>query len=244
MQILVMRSLYQNNLLDPGHPFFACCFVERYGPIFTPAANAITTVPTALPMVEDPIPPPGDGITNARGDFLALSVLDPNVPIPASFDNASVYSGFAPAPDPQNTPAPSPNPILPVVNGFGYHMAMSADLVVGTGGGDDIPVAVATGGQLVGSTAAIPVTCVLTTACEGRLRLTNVPAARQTAVSRAKTYGKARFSIASGATAVVSVRLNAVGRRKTRRLSSVTLLASAKVGSGVATSTVALVRQQ
>jgi hypothetical protein len=242
MQILVMRSLYQNNVVDPGHPFFACCFVERYGPIFTPAPNGVTTVPAALPMVEDPIPPPEDGVTNARGDFLALSVLDPNVPIPASFDDASVYAGFAPAPDPQTTPAPSPNPIFPVVNGLGYRLLMNADLTVGGGGGDAIPVAIATGGQLVGSTAAIPLTCVLTTACEGRLRLTNVPAAQATAVIRAKVYGKARFSIASGVTATVNVRLNPVGRRKTRRLTSVTLLATAKVDSGVATSTVELVR--
>jgi hypothetical protein len=241
MQVVVMRSLYQNNVADPGHPFFACCFVERYGPIFTPAPNAVTTVPTALPMVEDPIPPPEDGVTNARGDFLALSVLDPNVPVPATFDNASVYSGFAPAPEPQTTPAPSPNPIFPLVNGFGYHIAMNADLAVG-GGGDTVPVAIATGGQLVGSTAAIPLTCVLTTACEGRLRLANVPVAQATAVTRAKVYGKARFAIASGATAVVSVRLNRAGRRKTQALSTVTLLATAKVGKRVATSTVDLVR--
>jgi hypothetical protein len=83
---------------------------------------------------------------------------------------------------------------------------------------------------------------VLTTACEGRLRLANVPAAQATALSRAKVYGKARFSIASGATAVVSVRLNRVGRRKTQAFSTVTLLATAKVGKHAATSTVELVR--
>src|SRR5689334_11952049 len=84
MQVLVMRSLYQNNAVDPGHPFFACCFVERYGPVFTPAPNAVTEVVTTLPMVEDPIPPPEDTVTNARGDFLALSVLAPDVPVPAA----------------------------------------------------------------------------------------------------------------------------------------------------------------
>src|ERR1051326_782036 len=202
MQILVMRSLFQNSG-DPGHPYFACCFVERYGPIFTPAPNAVTTVATALPVIEDPVPPPEDLATNARGDFLALSVLTPDVPIPATFDNASVYSGFAPAPDPQTTPAPSLNPIFAVVNGVGYHILMNADLAVGGGGPGDLPVTIATGGQLLGTTAAIPLTCALTTACKGLLRLIGagtpqvvVAVVPRTTAVRAKRYGRARFKIA------------------------------------------------
>jgi len=75
MQIVVLRSLYQNKAGDPGHPYFACCFVERYGPIFEPQANTVTTVQTNLPMTEEPTPGPNDFTTNAAGDFLALSVL-------------------------------------------------------------------------------------------------------------------------------------------------------------------------
>jgi len=230
MQVLVMRSLYQNHFGDPGHPYFACCFVERYGPVFTPAPNAVTTVPVSLPMVEDPTPPADDFVSNARGDFLAISVLVPNVPVPATFDNASGFSGFAPAPDPQNTPAPSPNPIFATVNGFGYHIAMSADLRPGRVD-DVVPVTILTGGQLVGSTAAIPVTCVLTNACRGVLRLTGVPGAAAVRAARAKvkTYGKRRFSIASGQTGSVSVPLNAAGRRTLGNLSSAVLRAVAKV---------------
>jgi len=249
MQILVMRSLYQNNLADPGHPFFACCFVEQYGPIFTPGPNAVTTVPVALPMAEDPIPPPNDGITNARGDFLALSVLAPNVPVPATFDNTSGYSGFAPAPDPQNTPAPAPNPIFPSTNGLGYHLAMNADLTVGGGGPGPVPVTIATGGQLLGTTAAIPLTCVLTTACNGTLQLRGLPAgaATRSRAARARTgklFGKARFRIASGQTAAVPVRLNAAGRKQVRNLSSITIVATAHVKRGTALGTVALLRPQ
>jgi hypothetical protein len=241
MQILVMRSLYQNTG-DPGHPAFACCFVEQYGPTFTPAPNSVTTIPTALAMAEDPIPPPEDTITNARGDFLALSVLTPDVPIPANFDNASVYSGFAPAPTPATTPAPSANPIFAVATGAGYHIMMNADLNVGGGGDGPLPVTIATGGQLVGSTAAIPITCVLTSACDGVLRLTGLPARALAAAVKAKVYGKRRFSIASGAVATVDVRLNAFGRRKLRKLSSVTLAATARVGSQTVTGTVVLAR--
>jgi hypothetical protein len=249
MQILVMRSLFQNSG-DPGHPYFACCFVEQYGPIFTPAPNAVTTVPTALPMIEDPIPPPENLIDNARGDFLALSVLAPDVPIPATSDNASVYSGFAPAPDPQTTPAPSPNPIIASVNGVGYQILMSADLDVGGGGPGDLPVTIATGGQLLGTTAAIPLTCALTSVCDGVVRLLGggapqivaavVPTAR---AGRVRRYGKARFSIQPGQTAAVRVRLNAAGRKKVRRVSTITLTASVRVGSQVEQASVQLTRQ-
>ena len=45
MQVVVLRSFYQNNLQDPGHPNFFCCFLQEYGPTFTPAPNAVTTVP-------------------------------------------------------------------------------------------------------------------------------------------------------------------------------------------------------
>jgi len=128
MQIVVMRSLYQNHAGDPGHPYFACCFVERYGPRFTPRRNRITTLRTSLRLVEDPTPRPEDTVTNARGDFLALSVLAGNVPIPAHADSSSGYSGFAPAPLPTTVRAPSPNPIFARTNGVGYRLMMNADL--------------------------------------------------------------------------------------------------------------------
>jgi hypothetical protein len=239
MQVVVMRSLFQNSG-NPARPFFACCFVERYGPVFTPAPNAVTLVPASLPMVADPVPPPDDLVTTARGDFLALSVLAPDVPVPATFDGASVFSGFAPAPAPPSTPAPSPNPIFPVVNGYGYHMALNADLEPGRVG-DAVPVTIATGGQLVGSTASIPVVCVLTSACHGVLRLTDVPAAalvaaaRATGAGSARLFGKKRFSIGAGQTKTLRMRLNAAGRRKVRDVPSVLLVATARVaGQSVA----------
>ncbi len=242
MQIVVMRSLFQNST-TPGRPYFACCFVQQYGPIFTPAPNAVTEVQTALPMIVDPVPPPEDLVSNARGDFLALSVLDPDVPIPATFDGQTVFSGYGPAPTPQTTPAPSPTPIFASVNGSGYQILMQADLDPGGGGGDALPVAIATGGQLVGSTANIPVTCVLTSACRGVLRLTGVPArAFTSAAARAKAYGKKRFSIAAGATASVSVKLNAAGRKLFGNAASATVVATAKVKKRLVTTSVSLVR--
>src|SRR4051794_13606925 len=60
MQIVILRSYYQNNPGDPGHPNYICCFVQRYGPVFTPRAGGITKVNTTIGMVEQPTPPPDD----------------------------------------------------------------------------------------------------------------------------------------------------------------------------------------
>jgi hypothetical protein len=135
MQPVIMRSLYQNKAGDPGHPYFACCFVERYGPVFTPQANTVTTIAASLPVTEEPTPGPDDFSTTAAGDFLALSVLAPNVPIPAFGDSRSGYAGYYPAPSEDSTPAPSPNPLTAATDGFGAQILVSADLDTDTGGG-------------------------------------------------------------------------------------------------------------
>ena len=108
MQIVVLRSYYQNNLQDPGHPNFFCCFLQEYGPTFTPARNAVTTVPATLGMVEDPTPAASDGNTVAKGDFLGLSVLAGNVPVPLAQTSAGFSGFYAPAP---LAPATRPRPV-------------------------------------------------------------------------------------------------------------------------------------
>jgi hypothetical protein len=129
MQIVVLRSFYQNNLGDPGHPNFFCCFVQRYGPKFTPRRNRITVVSTALGMVVQPAPPPNDGNTVAKDDFLALSVLAPNVPFPLRRVSTGYAAFHAPSPRPSDTPAPSPGPIGNSQGAFnGLVIMMSAEL--------------------------------------------------------------------------------------------------------------------
>jgi hypothetical protein len=243
VQVVVMRSLYQNHYGDPGHPYFACCFVEQYGPTFNVPANGVIAVPASLPMVEDATPPPNDYSTNARGDFLMLSVLDPNVTIPAKVDPNSFYSPIVPAPNPQTRPAPSTNPIL--VGGYsGYHVMVNADLDtsgggggggggggIGGGGGTLRPLTIPTGGSLIGSTAAIPLTCVLTTTCNGTLKLTDqTTGLRAAKAKKINVYGSARFSIKAGKKKTVRVSLNRAGRAKLGRHSSITLTASATIG--------------
>jgi hypothetical protein len=130
MQVLVLRSYYQNNLQDPGHPNFFCCFLQRYGPVFTPRAGAVSTVKTAIGMVEDPTPPADDGNTVAKGDFLALSVLGPNIALPLHRGGSSGYTGFyAPAPRRGDTPAPSPNGLPGGQGAFtGFTLLLQAEI--------------------------------------------------------------------------------------------------------------------
>jgi hypothetical protein len=85
MQIVVEEALRQDNPGDPGHPTYACCKAINASGVFTPAANAITTVNVNLPVRQDIAPDPNTGFY--VDDHLSLSVLDPNVPIPANFDS-------------------------------------------------------------------------------------------------------------------------------------------------------------
>lgn len=140
MQVDVVRFLTRNTA-TPGHPEVACCFLQKYGPVFTPQANAITTVPTDLPVQEDPFPGPDDETTIAANDQLALAVLAPNVPVPVfatqnGQNDLNVLSyAWYPAPTPQEVPEPGPNPIGGFADLSGFQVLMNADLDTGGGGG-------------------------------------------------------------------------------------------------------------
>ena len=101
---------------DPGHPYFACCYVAQYGPVFTPAANAVTPITTSLSMVEQPTPPPGDGQSIAEGDFLAISVLNAKTPIPGHRGQQQLLHRLRARPEPAERaaswPQPTPGPGL------------------------------------------------------------------------------------------------------------------------------------
>jgi len=240
MQVVVLRSLYQNKPGDPGHPYFACCFVEHYGPIFEPQANAVTTVQANLPMTEQPTPPPEDFSTNAAADFLALSVLASNVPVPMFIDNQSGDSGFYPAPNEQTTPAPAQNPTFASTNFFAGQIMINADL--STAGGGGAPTGGGGGGgapagghggapaaipafalpklaiPVKGNTATVPVQCLLAD-CTGTLALQNAQLSGPARVAKSKgkkpkvvSYGTAAFSLKAGTTGKIKVKLDGAGR--------------------------------
>ena len=132
MQIVILRSYYQNNPGDPGHPQLICCFVQRYGPVFTPRAGRITKVKTTIGMVEQPTPSPGDGNTIVKDDFLTLSVLRGDVPPPLHVDPSgnTGYTGFlAPAPRRGNPPAPSQDAVSGGQGAyFGFTLLVQGDI--------------------------------------------------------------------------------------------------------------------
>jgi hypothetical protein len=245
MQVLVLRSYYQNNPNSPGTPNYFCCFLQSYGPTFTPTAGATTTVATSLGMVEQPVPPPGDYNTVAAGDFLALSILNNTTPVPLGLDpngnGLAVY--YSPAPNQSTQPAPSSNGI-PGGQGAGssgYFLMMNADLEpLSGGGGGGTTAAVGTGGngKIAGSHATVPLVCQLTTACDGTLALrTPVPGAkgRTTALAAVgKALGTASFTIPAGSSQGVSVHLNKQGRKLVKNRNKVSVTAVATVG-GVST---------
>ena len=74
MRVTVLRAL-RSTIAG-----FACCFHQGQSRVFTPAPNSVTTVAVRLPMVAtfDEDPKVGEAV-----DRLALTVLDPGVPVPA-----------------------------------------------------------------------------------------------------------------------------------------------------------------
>jgi hypothetical protein len=266
MQVVVLRSFYQNNLQDPGHPNFFCCFLQEYGPTFTPAPNAVTTVPVTLGMVEDPTPAANDGNTVAKGDFLGLAVLGATTPIPVAETSAGYTGFYAPAPQaPGNPPAPSPNPLAGGLGAYpGYMLMLSADIDPLNGGGptpapvppggtvvpapgplaQTRPLTIgANGGRLRGDTASVPLVCRLTTLCTGTLVLQDRKAAGAAAAGtprKPKRLGATHFSVAAGKKKTVKVKLNAAGRRLARHRHRLTAYAIATVGGQTVTTRVTL----
>jgi hypothetical protein len=95
MQIVVEEALRADNPVDPGRPTYACCKAVDASPVFTPTPNAITEVKVRLPIRQDIAPDPATG--NYVDQHLVLSVLAPDVPIPASEDPNAVFGGRTPA---------------------------------------------------------------------------------------------------------------------------------------------------
>jgi hypothetical protein len=222
MRINVVRTLFQQTG-NVGSPLPSTPFLQRYGPTFTPQANAVTTVPLDLKVGAQATPDPTDTSTVAGTDWLAIEVLAPDVPVPlVPYPNGTFFAAF-PGPTAAGVPAPSPNP-LPNYGQLNYVVAMNADLVTGGGttpgpttGGKPTPAPTggakvglrATTAQVAGGRALLDLVCRAAD-CAGTVTLR--PAAGAAAKS-ATTYGSARFSLKAGARAKVRVTLNRRGKR-------------------------------
>jgi hypothetical protein len=108
MRVNVVRFLFQQNLGDPSHPTSAGPFLEAYGPEFTPTANAVTAVPTSLPVEVDPTPAPNDYTSIQVIDAIAIEVEEGGVP-PPIFPRPSLFYASYPGPTALGLAAPSTN---------------------------------------------------------------------------------------------------------------------------------------
>lgn len=78
MQVVSFSTL-NTFPINPNRPP-ACCQIKGRSRVFTPRPNGITTINVNLPVVTERTPPVGNII---RADGIGLSVLAPNVPVPA-----------------------------------------------------------------------------------------------------------------------------------------------------------------
>jgi hypothetical protein len=239
MQVVVLQGLREEFTNNTG-----CCQQVGQSQMFTPQANAITTVPVQLPVRNDITP---DQNHIFAFDILGLSILAPGVPIPA-FDTGN-HTNTGPFDD-VDFPASQPNASIQPDDAFGYWLLMNADWVPGGGGPGAPPggVPVQSGPPLAFETPAalvqrnqaiIDLTCALAAPCVGNLVLQNQPAPGAVVIpmtrlaggalasaseaqpeAKAKhvvTYGRGSFNVLAGTTGMVSAQLKPLARRLTRR---------------------------
>ncbi len=219
MRINVIRFLFQQTG-NPSYPLTAGPFLEVYGPQFTSAPNAVTTVPVNLPMTVTGTPDPSDLTTIQTIDVLALELLDSKTTVPV-FDSPGVLSyPSVPGPTSIGVPAPSPNTLqtFPTVNAGVF---MNADFTTSAQPGGTppggTPPATATPTVTVpasplrvrNGSVGVPVNCVGAD-CQGHLTLGPRVAA---ITAKANVYGKKAFTVPAGSTKTVRVKLTKVGRK-------------------------------
>lgn len=241
MQIVVEQAFRQDNPGDPGHPAYACCQAIDASSVFTPKANAVTAVNVNLPVRQDLTP-------NAQGIYvdqhLSLSVLAPNVPIPASMDNDASVGLWFPAWQVGDERA-------------GNYGTAGADILfqadwqpTGAGfvGGGPALARADKSAQIEDGEALVKLRCNLKKTCDGKLTLANTQANAAgsygphtappfTATKQPKAYAKGKFEIKSGETETVAAELTEAGTKlierhpKTKVWGNVKLHASSAVAA-------------
>ena len=118
-----MRFVRMRNTLSAIVGGEACCSLEQYGEVFTPAPNATTTVPLNFPLTWEPMSAPNPSPVIVQ-DVIGLEILAPDVPWPGTFplggrnDLARTNTIYIPALSAQGLPAPTQNFRGGTFNGF------------------------------------------------------------------------------------------------------------------------------
>jgi len=220
MQIVEEEALRAENPADPGHPTYACCKEVAASAVFTPNANAITTVPVDFHVKQDTAPEASGYYVDQH---LSLSVLSTSVPIPANIDpNASVGLWF---PAWQNVGEERAG----IYGTQGAMILFDANWEPGGnggggggggGGGQQAPLTLANPTVPVrGGDALLGLLCRQAAQCTGQAQLQNqeTTPTRLVAFASAKqrpiTYASVKFKIPAGKKGTVKVPLNGAGRR-------------------------------
>ena len=238
MQVVVLRSF--REFFSTGYP--VCCTEVARTPVFVPNPNAVTTIATALPVRKDVVPDP---INNTLTfDSLALSVLAPNVPVPA-FDTGSHDPSDFNAPGALvYHPAVGPNQERFLQSGVGgFQVLLAADVTPSATGAGPAPQGNVTAPislarrviPVDNGVARVPIRCALTAGrCIGTVRLQSGQAVAARAAgargARLTTYGRARLRIAAGERAAIRVRLSRSGKRLLRTHRRAKVWVNATVG--------------
>jgi hypothetical protein len=222
MQVLVMRSF--RDASSTASP--VCCIEVGRTPVFTPAPNAVTTIDTALAVRKDVVPDPVNNTLTF--DALALSVLAPNVPVPAFDTGRHDPADFGIPTAVVYHPAVGPGQEAFRSSGVGgFQVLMAADVTPAATGAGPAPAGAGAAPAAIrlvqpavsvrNGIAPVLIRCDLATGrCTGTLRLQSrqvVRAAAAGSKARTVTYGTGRISIAAGQRAHVKVKLSKAGRR-------------------------------
>ncbi len=242
MQIAEEEALRKDNPADPGHPTYACCKLVALSQVFTPAPNSITTVPVNFPVKQDLAPEESGYYVD---DHLSLSVLDENVPIPAATDPNAGLGIWFPAWQTVGEERAG------IYGTAGAMVLFNADWDPVAGAAPNGGAA-ATGAALalprtarvVNGRALLPLTCNLSRACRGLLRLQNRPAGGAARLSARKrtgrrkkvvTYASKAFRVPAGQRKILRARLQGAGKRLLKHRAKAKAWVNVVFRGGVAT---------
>ena len=229
-----------------------CCHFAGQSQVFTPRRNGVTSVPVRLPL-ESSIDP-ANGISTQ--DYVGLTVLAPNVPIPGHEPGGVVTNlspnnpnagGFFPHIGPNSGPRVDQNGI----GGLQILIRATLSRICGTGaaaGTAEVPSdgasasangcspALAVGvGNRSGSSLRIPLTCNISLLpCSGRVQLQSRsnPNAFDAAKSKRATYASGKVKVGTGKRKTVKLKLTKQGKKLLKRKKKVRVWANVTFGKG------------
>jgi hypothetical protein len=244
MQFTLLRYYRRDNPAEPGRPDLRGPFFQGETGAFTPAANATTSVPVNLPVRSDFDP----NLNAYVFDALGLTVLAPNVPIPAHDTGDRSGSFLAAAWFPRVSPADqangrvdghSPAGVVPLYNaimacGGGAAVRAAQCGVAGGGAGGNLMLSPSlalrrSSAEVQRGIARLRLACQLSMTCLGTVRLT-----RRAGAAAKVTYANGRFRIKPGATKTVKAKLTKSGKRLMRKRKRAKVRLVATMGKGQA----------